>query len=964
MKTSIRISLLQCSIFLIALCPLHAACEPLGKVQRKKIKVESNGAACFQIVVNGKQPQQLSVNQPIDLLFEFRKEQFIQRIDGFEFGTETLTIDAPGTYMISILATNKLERPTWTNLSVSPLTNQIAAKVEIAEQLSSQAKLSKERTAWLGSIDSWKSLGRKDSVARSYLMLGDEALARDDARQAQKDYDSARVICQQIADPRCGLEANTNSGAAAERMGDFTTALTRYRQATVIARSVGSIEGLGILYSNLGALSYDAGDYQQSISYSNQAATLLSSLKHPGLAICWNILGLSFQSLEEYAKARGYFERAIAMYSSRGAEVKSIVTRLNLGRNFLLAGEAKTAETQLRNAAQLAKDSQKDRTLANILSNLGQALLAQNRWNEGEKALTEALERHRKYADRRFEAVDLHQLGLVAMKQKDYGRAREFLNQSLSIRTQSGMKDAATDSYVALAELESASGDLGQAKKWALQAVESTEHVRRGISNPALRASFRSRRQRVFDLLIELEASPEGKFVAAERSKARSLLDVMQENQQRGKVKQILSGQRLKLQNEIDFIASQLATAPEARRAELRQKVEMLVAQEQELEARIQAALPGREMVAPLESLSAIQAELRASNAALLEFQLGEKESWLWLLTADRVDMVSLPARALLEAKSASFSSLFGDIQARRRSARKQSDFQAARLELSRLLLSQIRSELPERVIVVADGNLARVPFAALDWQGSPLGLKKDLLQLPSATFLLAGKAIPQNSTFPKSVLALADPIFGPRNKAWPLSRLPFTEDVAVLEKLVPEARRSILRGMAANLGALRQTKLATFAYLHFSTHALVDDQLPEVSRIALSLVNAQDQAVDGYVRAPELADWGLKGSTVVLSACQTALGKQVKGEGLLGLTTSLFQGGAGQAIVSLSQVDGEASASFFASFYQNVFGKLPHSNERSLREARIAIHRNRRWADPYFWASFVLYGRPSHSIP
>jgi CHAT domain-containing protein len=192
------------------------------------------------------------------------------------------------------------------------------------------------------------------------------------------------------------------------------------------------------------------------------------------------------------------------------------------------------------------------------------------------------------------------------------------------------------------------------------------------------------------------------------------------------------------------------------------------------------------------------------------------------------------------------------------------------------------------------------------------------------------------------------------------LARLPFPDDVNAIRALVPEPRRDIFDGFNVTRANLERLRLADYAVVHFSTHALMDDRIPEVSRIALSLVDREGKSMDGYLRSYQLARLRMNGSVVVLSACDTALGKQVLGEGLVGLSSSLFHAGAAQLVLSLAKVDAEPSAQFFAEVYRELWGGRHVSMERALTRARVKMAQSPRWSDPYYWAAFVVLGRPA----
>jgi CHAT domain-containing protein len=295
------------------------------------------------------------------------------------------------------------------------------------------------------------------------------------------------------------------------------------------------------------------------------------------------------------------------------------------------------------------------------------------------------------------------------------------------------------------------------------------------------------------------------------------------------------------------------------------------------------------------------------------------------------------------------------------------------RLSLT-LLAPLYRMDLPPRLILAADVALLPVPFAALRIPGESraLGLEHDLIQVPSAGYMLAGNQARPISAFPKTILAFADPVFSaddprvgaaapptsPNSAA--LSRLPFTAELDVAESLVPAAHRQFLRGFQASRSALQRLPVHQYAVVHLSTHAVIDDRTPELSRLALSLVDQSGRRINGFLRPYQLAGLRLPGSVVVLSACDTALGKQVLGEGMAGLANSLFFAGAGQLVLTLTQVDAEGSSQLLSEAYRNLFGPRHLGMEKALTLARRKLEASARWHDPYYWASFVIIGRPS----
>lgn len=396
-----------------------------------------------------------------------------------------------------------------------------------------------------------------------------------------------------------------------------------------------------------------------------------------------------------------------------------------------------------------------------------------------------------------------------------------------------------------------------------------------------------------------------------------------------------LTARRNTLDHAIALLARRLADASVTKEASLRGQVEALVAEREELEARIRKSAPSGGTAMPLVSIEELQREGLAEDSALLEYHLGERHSYIWLVRRNAVDAFELPPRARIEALCARVTGPFGQILDRRRSPAKQAAFDRALADASKALLGPLAgNSLPRRLILAPDGALHALPFAALklESEGEPLGIAHDLIQVPSAGFLIAGREPRPIGEFPRTVLLVADPVYSSRDprapansKKWEvssnLSRLPFGAEIDDIGPLVPASKRVILRGFDASPSVLASIKLGEFALLHFSAHAIMDDNTPELSRIALSVIDHLGHPADGNLRPYQLARWRLDGSVVALSACDTALGRQMPGEGFLGFTSSLFSAGAAQLVLTLTEVDAEGSSQFFSRVYRDYLG-------------------------------------------
>jgi CHAT domain-containing protein len=150
--------------------------------------------------------------------------------------------------------------------------------------------------------------------------------------------------------------------------------------------------------------------------------------------------------------------------------------------------------------------------------------------------------------------------------------------------------------------------------------------------------------------------------------------------------------------------------------------------------------------------------------------------------------------------------------------------------------------------------------------------------------------------------------------------------------------------------------QLSQYRILHFATHGLLNSERPELSGLVFSLIDQEGKPQDGFLRLHEIYNLQLNADLIVLSACETGLGKEIKGEGLIGLTRGFMYSGAPRVVASLWNVDDLATAELMKLFYQRML-KDGQPAGAALRAAQLELSRQKRWASPYFWAGFVLHG-------
>jgi CHAT domain-containing protein len=192
------------------------------------------------------------------------------------------------------------------------------------------------------------------------------------------------------------------------------------------------------------------------------------------------------------------------------------------------------------------------------------------------------------------------------------------------------------------------------------------------------------------------------------------------------------------------------------------------------------------------------------------------------------------------------------------------------------------------------------------------------------------------------------------------LARLPYTRaEAEAILKLVPDVQQKLSAfDFAATQDAALKTELGQYRYLHFATHGLIDNANPDLSGLVLSRYDAQGRPLDGYLRMVEIYNLRLPAELVVLSACKTGLGKEVRGEGLMSLTRGFMYAGAARVLVSLWDVNDRSTASLMAEFYRSLLQRK-QTPAAALRTAQLQMLKSPHWAAPYYWAAFAQHGEP-----
>ncbi len=181
-------------------------------------------------------------------------------------------------------------------------------------------------------------------------------------------------------------------------------------------------------------------------------------------------------------------------------------------------------------------------------------------------------------------------------------------------------------------------------------------------------------------------------------------------------------------------------------------------------------------------------------------------------------------------------------------------------------------------------------------------------------------------------------------------------QEAETIMALVPEGERIESFDFEANRDTVTSRELGKYRILHFATHGFANSQKPELSGIIMSLVDKKGNWQNGFLRLNDIYNLSLPVELVVLSACQTGLGKNIRGEGLVGLTRGFMYAGAPRVVASLWRVDDVATAKLMSQFYQGML-QDGFSAVEALRGAQLQLWQEEGWKSPYYWAAFTLQG-------
>jgi CHAT domain-containing protein/tetratricopeptide (TPR) repeat protein len=965
-----------------------------------------------------------------------------------------IVAEATGEYRLDVMAVNKGAEPGHYEVKIEDSRNSTAEdSIRVAAQraLAEAGLLRRQQTPeslrraiekFDSALPLLRAVGDRHGEAFALSRIGEIHWQIGYSSKAIEFYNQALRIWRDLND-RAG-EGTTliEMGTAQGHLGNIQEALNYYQQALTITRAFGnrlaeaeSLLGVGDSYVALGEL-------QKALECFNQCLLILRSArdKHGEMSALHGIARI-YWYLGEPQKALEYYGPVLEERRKTGdRRGEGVITRV-IGDCYASMGQQRKALEHYTQALPLHQAAGDQIGEAVTVSVIGQSYVLLGDPQKALEYFKRALNLQREMKDRRGEALTLSHIGGSYSLMRKPEEALSCLEQALALHRQFGDRINEIGTLQRIARIERDQGRLELARNHTEAALNIIESLRSKLISQELRTSFSASKQDYYsfyiDLLMRMHQAQKSSgydvlaFQASERARARTLLEILTESRAdiRQGVHPALLERERSLQQQLNAKAERLTRLLSDKHAEdqeaaARKEVEDLLAANEEIEGEIRAKSPRYAALTQAQSLSLneIQNQVLDKDTLLLEFALGEDQSYLWAVTPTSIKSFVLPKRADIQAEA---RRVYDTLTARNkrisfekkqqrevRIAQADNQYLAASARLSDMLLGPVADELGnKRLLIVGQDALQYVPFGALPIPRSqaqeprksqdqssdyrPLIVEHEVLSLPSAsTMALLRTDLAARHRSLKSIAILADPVFKsddprvsrnpsaigeqPKALSSPLPetrefetemersardvgevdfrRLPYSRlEAEAIAALTPKGTTMESLDFDANRSSAMSGQLSNYRIIHFATHAFLNNQHPELSGIVLSLVDKEGRPQDGFLRLHDIYNLQLEADLVVLSACRTALGKEVKGEGLLGLTRGFMYAGAPRVIASLWAVDDEATAIVMKRFYRQMLVKQQRPAE-ALRSAQVSILKE-KGLPPYYWAAFVLQG-------
>ncbi len=797
-------------------------------------------------------------------------------------------------------------------------------------------------------------------------------------------------------------------------------------QALSLYQATKNKSGEGLALIGLGLYHSSNRKEFPAVTYHRQAIDIFRAvgdrLSH---AIALNAVGQVYENLFRYDVALDNYEHALRLFQEIDALDMATMAMLKVGTIHRRRKEFDRAHDYYERCRALSLSAGKLRTEAAAINEIAGLYADEGKLEEAARQYLQVLKIYEGIDDGRGEAIALNDYGDFLLSNHRTKEALAVYEHALRLSEQVD-KGILTATIYNLANAHRALGDFQTALSLIQRSLKILNDVRSDVGSPDSRASFVSgvwkHYELCIDILMQLDRRHPGEgravdaFLLNDKNRAGLMLDLLAEAQadrHEGTIGKLQDRER-ELRGYLTSLARyemelSLNKKGSAELAEVDTQIAQLSSEYQEVQAQLREHMPNRASLDRFtpNGLDQVQNELRNTDTLLLDFDLGNERSYLWAVTATSFHSYELPPRKIIEETATELYN-FGTARQEQNDASTPpldvaaSDhlFHEKAIVLSNMLFGPVAQELGnKKLLIVAEGALQYVPFEALPVPGTQTRLidTNEIDRTPSLSTLVAIRSENKRVASPDKIAAvLADPVFSKsdervqsgglsegiastakgqsstesaeqdvrnfRGGKVPQRLTHAAEEADAISAAAPRGTTMIAKGFDATYETATSPSVGQYQIVHFATHGFFDREHPELSGIVLTMVDRNGFEKNGLMPLHDIYNLNLSAELTVLSACQTALGKDMSGEGLVGLTHSFISAGSKSVVASLWKVDDRATAALMTEFYKALL-QDGMTTGAALRTAKLKMMQDKRWSAPYYWAGFVLQGEYNNRI-
>jgi len=769
------------------------------------------------------------------------------------------------------------------------------------------------------------------------------------------------------------------------------------KKSLEIARSLNHKKEEGKCLNNLGLFYWKLDNYSRALSYYEEALEIARDLKNKEeQSNCLNNIAIIYTIMGDYDYALNYLKRALSIDKNLGNKVYISIDLSNIGDTFRNKGlisrnneDFSKALGYFKDCLRLTRKTNNLETEIRVLNNIGTVYSDLKNYSEAMKYFREGYEKAKKIKNIEVMAMILNNIGIIHYNQGNYEKSTQCYQKAIDLALQIEGGQILWEAYLESGKSFQKQNKFQESLENYRNSIKIIEDIRSQIMLEEQRASYLGTNKRIeayhelINLLVSLHrASPLKKydneaFYYLEKAKARSFLDSLElsrVNISQG-IDSKLKNREKEIFKDISMLYSKFLAA-QASPEEKKNIQNQLKDKENELEALKRKIYEESPSYAGLKypeiiTLHEAQKILPDKKTAFIAYSIGKENSYSFVITKKKLNIFPIPKRSsILELVSDHMQAI---------TDRESQNFQPYHKLFNTIISTNIDKNI-KSIIFIPDDVLHFLPFETLLPSESDTHWLIEDYEISYAPSISSYRAILERKKVNGSrgkmqIAAFGDPDFSYfetknnskdvfhdyySSSAFSFYRLKYSEtEIKKISSLFKRKKRSIFTGKNASKKQLRSINLEDYKIIHFATHSLIDDKNPARSSIVLSCDKKTRE--DGFLQMREVYNLKLNADLVTLSACQTGVGKFIKGEGIEGLNRAFFYSGTSAVLMSLWPVNDQATCQLMERFYTHL--RSSESIAEALRKTKLEMINSGILSHPYYWAGFIVSGKADQII-